>query len=487
MGKAFAILIVLAILTAASDIAGLVYLGAKDPPSDSFTSFTAPPPDLVPSTDENGYFMLVGFAAGPNADPVKTGYDIWREAENARGHYFYDYGKEGRTKLRIPPDLASIVQAWRIEDFVVKPEQFGDTLKTFETGSKQLLDRYVQWLEMPFDDEGYGHTGSPRLTEVFLTHRAYLAGGFVRGLVTGIDRLAEDLPTWRMVLARAKTPALKLVAAAAVADDARLVSALLSRQPDPATAKRLADLAQPLTDEERSLRWLVQHEFVTGLSRFKSVPLAQAPGPRQQAEDHERWLTDLTGLSRDAFERIELPLPTNPILLALAKKQRTLNLYADYYEELVKAFGNTPIKLPALREFAKRGPRSVLDPLLNPVDNIFASAPEPAWAPILAYIRETDARLRLASLQAFLKDAPREQGMAVAIGKAGPDYYDPFTGIPMVWNASQGTIYSVGRDGRDDGGDSSFDVVVKLDEPPVQPTAPAKPAKPSKRGAKPAA
>jgi len=485
MGKAFAFVLMLAILTMITDISGLVWSGAKDPPSDSFAAFTTPPPDLVASTAENGYFILVGLAAGPNADPVKTGYDIWREAENGRGHYYYDYAKEGRTELRIPPDLAHTVQAWKIEDLAAAPEQFREALKTFESGFQILLDRYAQWLEMPFDDEGYGHTGSPRLTEIFLAHRAYLAAGFIRARTEGIDRLATDLPTWRTVLERAKTPAVKLVAAAAVGDDARILSALLSRKPDAATTKRLADLAQPLTEKERSLRWPLQHEFAAGLSRFKSVPLAQAPGPRRQSEEHERWVTDMTGLSPDSFARIELPLPTNPILLALAKKQRTLNLYADYYEHLVKAFGTTPITLPTLHEFAKQGPRSLLDPLLNPVDNIFVSAPEPALAPILGYLRETDARLRLAGLQAFLLDTPREQPMAAAIGKAGPDYYDPFTGIPMVWNASQGTIYSVGRDGRDDGGERSFDVVVKLDEAPL-PNAPAKPAKPAKRGAAPA-
>jgi hypothetical protein len=56
----------------------------------------------------------------------------------------------------------------------------------------------------------------------------------------------------------------------------------------------------------------------------------------------------------------------------------------------------------------------------------------------------------------------------------------------MVWNASLGTIYSVGRDGRDDGGESSFDVSVKLDEPLPTPKVPVKPAKPVKPGAKPA-
>lgn len=484
MGKLFGYLVVFALLAAAINVGGLVWSGAKDPASNAFTAYTNPPPDLVAGTTENGYFMLVGFAAGPNADPVKTGYDIWREAENARGHYFYDYTKEGRAELQASLDLSQMIQAWKIEDLVAKPDQFEETLKTFQTSSKVLLDRYAQWLAMPFDDEGYGHAGSPRLAELYLAHRADLAVGFIQSQAEGLDRLAADLPSWRVVLAHAKTPAVKLMASAVINDDARLISALLSRQPDQATAKRLADLAQPLNDEERSLRWLVQHEFVTGLSRFKSTALIQGPAPRQQSEDHERWLTAMTSLNADTFERIELPLPANPVLRAMSKKQRTLNLYAAYYEDLLKASGSTPIKLPTLHDTARQGARTMFDPLLNPVDNIFISAPEPAWAPLLGYLRETDARLRLAGLQAILRNAPRQQAIAAAIGKAGPELYDPFTGIPMVWNASQGTIYSVGRDGRDDGGESSFDVSVKLDESPPLPNIPVKPAKPVKPGAK---
>jgi len=486
MGKMFGYVLLLALLVAASNVAGLVWSGAKDPASDAFATYTAPPPDLFASTAENGYFMLVGFAAGPNSDPVKIGYDIWREAENARGHYYYDYSKEGRTELRVSLDLTQMIQAWKIEDLVAKPEQFEETLKTFQTGSSVLLNRYTQWLGMPFDDEGYGHAGSPRVTEIFLAHRAYLAAGFLQNQAVGLDRLAEELPAWRMILTRAKTPAVKLAASAAVSDDARLLSALLSRQPDDAASRRLAELAQPLTDEERALRWLVQHEFAVGLSRFKSIPLTQGIGPKQQSEDNELWLSSMTGLTADTFERIELPVPANPVLHALAKKQRTLNLYAAYYDDLVKAFGNTPIKLPTLRDAAKQGPRTVLDPFLSPIDNMFASAPEPAWAPFVGYLRETDARLRLAGLQVALRLAPRQQSMAGAIGKAGPEYYDPFTGIPMVWNVSQGTIYSVGRDGRDDGGESSFDVSVKLDEPLPPSKIPVKPAKPGKPKAKPA-
>ncbi len=488
MGKFLGYALLAALLVGSIIVAGMVWLGAKDPVSDAFTTFTAPPPDFAAGTTDNGYFMLIGFAAGPNADPAKTGYDIWREAENARGHYYFDYSKEGRTELRVQTDLLQTIQAWKSDDPITKLSQLEETLQTFQTRYKLLLERYTQWLSLPFDDEGYGHAGTPRLAEIFLAHRVYVAEGFKQGLAKGIDRLSTDLPTWRLVLAHAKTPSVKLLAAAAIRDDAKLISALLSRQPDDATAKQLADLAQPLATDERSLRWLLQHEFAGGLSRYKSIPLAQGPAPKQQSDEEARWLAGLTGLGDDVMDRIELPLPANPVLRVAMKKQRTLNVFAAYYEAALKASGVAPIKLPTLREIGKQGSRSVLDPLVNPIDSVFSSVPEPAWTPVLGYVLEADARLRLAGLQIILRRAPKQQPMAVVIGQAGPDYYDPFTGIPMVWNAAQGVLYSVGKDGRDDGGESSFDVSVKLGEsPPLAPAkAPAKPGKPAKPGAKPA-
>ena len=488
MGKLFGYALLLILLVGSINVAVLVWLGATDRPSEAFESLTAPPPDFAAGTADNGYFTLIGFAAGPNADPAKTGYDIWREAENARGHYYFDYAQEGRTELQVQPDLLQMIQAWKSDDPITKLSQLEETLQTFQTRYKLLLERYTQWLSMPFDDEGYGHAGTPRLAEVFLAHRVYVTEGFKQGLVDGIDRLATDLATWRVVLAHAKTPSVKLLAAAAVGDDARAISALLSRQPDDAMAKQLADLAQPLTVEERSIRWLLQHEFVTGLSRYKSVPLAQGPAPKQRSDEDARWLAGLTSLGDDVLDRIELPQPPNPILRAMVKKQRTMNIYAAYDEAVLKASGVAPIKLPTLREIGKQSSRSFVDPLVNPIENVFFSAPEPAWTPVLGYILEADARLRLAGLQVILRRAPKQQPMAVIIGQAGPDYYDPFTGIPMVWNASQGVLYSVGKDGRDDGGESSFDVSIKLEElPPLAPVkALAKPGKKVKPGAKPA-
>ena len=73
MGKTVGIILGLALLVAGANLAGLVWSGAKDPASDAFTVMTTAPPDLVASTTDNGYFTLLGFAAGPNADPAKIG------------------------------------------------------------------------------------------------------------------------------------------------------------------------------------------------------------------------------------------------------------------------------------------------------------------------------------------------------------------------------------------------------------------------------
>ena len=77
-------------------------------------------------------------------------------------------------------------------------------------------------------------------------------------------------------------------------------------------------------------------------------------------------------------------------------------------------------------------------------------------------IIETDARLRLASLQVRVRRPPEALDPVSRIVKAGQGYYDPFTGFTMLLNRSAGILYSVGRDGIDNDGDSRRDVSVPI-------------------------
>jgi hypothetical protein len=130
--------------------------------------------------------------------------------------------------------------------------------------------------------------------------------------------------------------------------------------------------------------------------------------------------------------------------------------------------------MPKLADFVRSTPRSYLDhvlaPVLSPVDNIVNAGEEPSWEPFIARIREIDARLRLAGLQVMLR-TPTPQPVQFRVAQAGTAFYDPFSGITMLWSTEKGLLYSVGRDGLDDGGDSQLDItvapLVQTDSAPV--------------------
>jgi hypothetical protein len=75
---------------------------------------------------------------------------------------------------------------------------------------------------------------------------------------------------------------------------------------------------------------------------------------------------------------------------------------------------------------------------------------------------ETDAQLRLASLQVWIRQGPQEGNLLTRLAKAGQAHYDPFTGLPMLVNQQKGVMYSVGQDGKDQEGDPLRDVVATI-------------------------
>lgn len=81
---------------------------------------------------------------------------------------------------------------------------------------------------------------------------------------------------------------------------------------------------------------------------------------------------------------------------------------------------------------------------------------------------ETDAKLRLASLQLLLRRPSSATTIPNRLAEIGPSYYDPFTGLPMLWSERQAMVYSAGRDRFDDGGDPHFDLAVPVRPAPSQ-------------------
>ncbi|MEW6545007.1 MAG: hypothetical protein AB1411_15530 [Nitrospirota bacterium] len=483
--KLFKSLILLAIMTSllllGLDVARTLWLEKEEEPSVNYTRLTQLPARTIESPKVNGYLVLLGFAVSSSLDPVQIGKDMWVESESAAGHRFFDYGQRARTELRVEDDLLSELQPGQASQAATPAHLSTTFLPGLLRQHAVLLDRYRFWLSLPFQDWGYGLPGTPRFVEIVAAHRLYLTEGFAQGIEAGVDRTVKDLSAWRQVLAEAKTLQLKLLALTVVEEDLALLNQALRRRDfDQDRLPHLALVLRPLTQSERSLRWPIQHEFLLGVRRADHPHVDDVDGKREESEVNRRWVAALSGVSEAAIRSAERFLPAGALVRSKLQKQRALNICAEYVEATIQATDTTVGPFPRLQDYARASHRKLVDYLLNPVDNVFASSPEPDWGVFVTRIQETDARLRLAGLHLRLHRAPTEGSVSARIAQAGLSYYDPFTGLPMLWNQETGRIYSAGRDKRDDGGDDERDLTLTIT---LQTTtaASAQPAPPAKK------
>jgi hypothetical protein len=128
--------------------------------------------------------------------------------------------------------------------------------------------------------------------------------------------------------------------------------------------------------------------------------------------------------------------------------------YAAYYDAVIKASETNGRRLPGMQDVTGTLHRGWIESVLN------SSPVEPEWELFHGQLIETDTRLRLASLQIQLRHPSPQAAVPTRLAEVGSQYFDPFTGLPMLWSPTQQKLYSVGRDRLDDGGDPTFDISV---------------------------
>lgn len=427
------------VVSAAVGTLAIVWMTMEDPPTQLYQAMTVSPPRIITDAKKNGYFLLLGFDAPEGRDPVQAGYERKAQPERDRAQAQLCLGDEIRMSTGNAGASDAVVKVWtRSGDVLASVRGQGGALKSLASRESTALARYQQWLTMPFDDWGFGQSFSPNCPRVLLAHRLFLLEGFHQDLSTGLDRLEADAQAWRGALGQAKTLPVKMLAAAAMQDDASLAAGLLSRgELDGAAVGRLSKLVRPLDQVELSVRWPMQSQFV---SATKSVS-----SELKDDETHDRpWHASLASAMR-------LPV------------QRRANAYAEYYDAANKAVaGGRFTNLPKMSAFVRTPPSGVMDYLVNPVEHIVGIQPLPSWEPFVYEMVELDAKIRLAGLQAWLRRGPQDADVLTRLAKAGQAYYDPFTGLPMLVNQRKGVIYSVGRDGKDQEGDGLRDVTAMI-------------------------
>ncbi len=437
------------------ELSGLIWSAKKDKPSEGFVRLSTPPARNIERPLDNGYFLLLGMAAAGGTDPVQTGYDIWSETGTRPTERGYDLDKPGRTELRLPVAYDRVVPEWHTSDPLAEFQNKEASFRSSAPLYAPLVTRYEHFLHMKFEDWGYGHTGAPRIEELMGAHRLFVAIGFGEQVGTGLDRLTLDVAKWRSVLRDARTLSVKILASVMIEDDVELLSRMLSQNTvDKHVLTQGLHLLQPLTPTEYSLRWPIQNEFMLGYQRSRQE-LAHGPQPAETGSQVQATVAALAHLPSNAFQKVAHPRSLTGFGLS-SSGQRTWDAYSSYYDATIKAAETIHSPLPRLQDIAKQSPRTFLERLADPMEF------EPQWQPFSQHLVETDARLRLVSLQILMRKPTATVTIPTRLAEVGSMYFDPFTGLPMLWSPTQKKLYSVGKDRLDDGGDPSFDISVPL-------------------------
>ncbi len=417
---------------------GLAWIIMEESPSPAFQAFTTTPQRTLSDFKKNGYFLLLGIDASVGQDPIQAGYD--RKPETNDGNSAAAcFGGSGSRTIEGSNASANVMRGWvRSSDPVGEFKSHQETIKGWGNQHQPALNRYGQWQKLPFEDWGYGQPVGPPCTAMVFAHQLHVADGFLQGADLGVDRLEADMEVWRIVLGQARTLAMKMLALQAINDDIAIASGLLVRADfDGKTLGRITKFLRPLDQTELSLRWPMQSELVSASKRYE----AQLKAAR--AEEQPVYTMVVSAL----------PLPM----------QRRLNDYADYYDASYKAAGEGRYSsLPKWRNYIHFPASGVMDYFTNPIENIVGLEPLAPWDLYNGFVVDTDAHLRLASLQAWLRRGPADGDLLTRIAKAGQNFYDPYTGLPLLVNLKKSVLYSVGHDGKDQDADPQSDVVVEI-------------------------
>ncbi len=437
------------------EISGLIWSSDKEKPNETFLKLSEPPARFIENPLENGYFLLLGFVSSSNSHPVQVGYDIWLESDTKLNQRDFDLDKPGRSDLRIPIALDQVVPEWNVPDPVTEFQRHNARFRTSISRYSTLLQRYEQWLQMRFEDWGYAHRGVLRAEEILGAHRLYIADGLGQQTKIGLERLATDLSRWRFVLREARTLSMKILAEVILEDDVQLISRILSNTAvDRAVLTRGLNLLQPLTPGEYSLRWPIQSQFVLGYRSAQNPELDLLSHDETDSPSLDS-LARAAHLHPEMFRAIEHPRIPNFFGFA-SSSQRTWDIYATFYDATIKAADSVHSPLPKLHDITRHSQLTLLERIVNPMEF------SPNWEPFSQRLVETDARLRLVSLQVLMRKPTATVSLPTRLAEVGSMYFDPFTGLPMLWSPTQRKLYSVGKDGLDDGGDPTFDISVPL-------------------------
>jgi hypothetical protein len=445
-----------------------LWIATDDKPNQAYLELSKPAARTLDATN-NGYFLLLGFGAPTEEDPLLAGHQMWQAFQAQRqdhNDWRFDYDTKRRSTRRFSKELHALGEWLDNPHPVTEFLKERTMLQAWTDEYAVLMRRYEKFLSMPFEEWADYHPlhPYPDFSYPVTAHRLYIAAGFADGIRTGMDRLEKDLSAWRNILANAATLLTKKIAARLVSEDVRIIQDLQTLDPGaPQKAGRFNNLLKPLTPAERSLRWPFQTEFLTWAALWRY--LASSEKEIDKTEASRLW-NMMKALAKENPEtHVNPERLRSAIIIVPFQIQRTLNTLARYYEASIGATDTYANFLPKAASYGMTPPKNYYDFLFNPIGKILLGAHgDPRWGIFLKEVQKADALLRLSSLRRLLETtSPQgDEQLSKVVLEKGESYYDPYTNKPMLWNQKKRMLYSVGQNNQDDDGDGTLDIVVQL-------------------------
>ena len=144
---------------------GLAWMVMEAPPSPVYHNLTTSPPRALTDSRKNGYFLLLGFDASAEQDPLQAGYERKVEGSDLQAASACMLGDEG--KGTTTGASANVVRGWFTSaDPVAQLKPQAAAVRSWAAQESVALRRYQQWLSMPFEDVGYGQILSPNCAHI---------------------------------------------------------------------------------------------------------------------------------------------------------------------------------------------------------------------------------------------------------------------------------------------------------------------------------
>ncbi|MFI5223483.1 MAG: hypothetical protein ACHQX3_04440, partial [Nitrospirales bacterium] len=137
----------------------VTWMVMESPPSPVYQNLTASPPLALTDSRKNGYFLLLGFEASGEQDPLQMGYDRKVEASDLQAASACMLGDDGKGTTGASAN--GVRSVFTSADPVAQLKPQAAAVRSWVAQESLALKRYQQWLGMPFEDVGYGQILSP--------------------------------------------------------------------------------------------------------------------------------------------------------------------------------------------------------------------------------------------------------------------------------------------------------------------------------------